>query len=166
MNSWIHEFMIMNSSMISLSWIHQHEFRNEFIYMNSDIWIHDILYHHEFISEFILWIHIRFHDHKFICDISRPMNSYMNSCTWRISWNYTWNHLYQGSRWWSLRFEEELRDPPLPRGGSQAWRWIMMKQMAWVPLEEYPSITQFRITSIIAGPGPHRDPQIWNFRVI
>ena len=51
--------------------------------MSSDIWFHDIL-----------------HDHEFICDISLPMNSYMNSCIWRISWNHhnTWNHVYQGSR--------------------------------------------------------------------
>ena len=94
-----HEFMIMNSYMISLSWIHQHEFRDEFIHMNSDMisrysswsWI---------ICEFILWIHIRFHDHEFICYISWPMtrNSYMNLCIW-ISWNHTWNHVYQGSRW-------------------------------------------------------------------
>ena len=94
-----HEFIHMNSDMISWSWIHQHQFRGEFIHMNSDIWIHDILHNHEFISEFISWIHIRFHDHEFICDISWPMNSYMNSCIWRISWNHTWIHVYQGSRW-------------------------------------------------------------------
>ena len=93
------EFTHMNSYMISWLWIHQHEFRGEFIHMNSDIWIHDILHNHEFISEFISWIHIRFHDHEFICDISWPMNSYMNSCIWRISWNHTWIHVYQGSRW-------------------------------------------------------------------
>ena len=37
--------------------------------------------------------------HEFICDISWPMNSYMNSCIWRISWNHTWSHVYQDSRW-------------------------------------------------------------------
>ena len=90
--------------MISISWIHQHEFIYEFIHMNSDIWIHDILHDHEFISEFILWIHIIFHDHEFICDISWPMNNefiheFMYMTQWRISWNYAWIHVYQGSRW-------------------------------------------------------------------
>ena len=93
--------MIMNSYMISLSWIHWHEFKDDFIHMNSDIWFHNVLHNHEFISEFILRIHIRFHNHEFICDISWPMNSYimMNSCIWRISWNHSWNHGYKGSRW-------------------------------------------------------------------
>ena len=94
-----HEFMIMNSYMISLLWIQGHEFKDELIHMNSDIWFQDILHDHEFISEFMLWIHIRFHNHEFICDISWPMNSFMNSCIWRILWNHTLNHLYQGSRW-------------------------------------------------------------------
>ena len=97
-----HEFIIMNSYMISLLWIQQHEFIYEFIHVNSDMWFHDILRDHEFISEFILWIHIRFHNHEFICSISWPMNSYMNSCIWKISWNHTWIHVYQGSRWVSL----------------------------------------------------------------
>ena len=85
MNSWN-----LNSCMISWLWIHLHEFIHDFIHMNSDIWFHDILHDHEFI-----WIH----DHEYICDISWPMNSYMNSCIGRISWNHTWNHVYQGSRW-------------------------------------------------------------------
>ena len=93
------EFMIMNSYMITLSWIHQHEFQDEFIHVNSDIWFHYIPHDHEFIS--VLWFYIRFHNHEFICDISWPMNSYMNSYTWRISWIHTWNHVYQGSRWLS-----------------------------------------------------------------
>ena len=93
------EFMIMNSYMISLSWIHQHKFRNEFIHMNSDIWFDDIFHDHEIKSKFILWIYIGFPDHEIICYISWPMNSYVNSCIWRILWNHTWNHVYQGSRW-------------------------------------------------------------------
>ena len=83
----LHGFMIMNSYMISLSWIHLHEFKDEFIHMNSDIWFHNILHDDEFISEFILLIHIRFYDHEFICAISWPMNSFMNSCIWRILWH-------------------------------------------------------------------------------
>ena len=81
--------------------------------MNSDIWIHDILHNHEFISEFILWIHIRFHGHEFICDISWPMNSYMNSCIWRISWNHTWIQVYQGSRCMKKPMVGNLL-PPMP----------------------------------------------------
>ena len=38
---------------------------------------------------------------------------------------------------WTWRFEKESRDPP-PLRGSQVRRW--MKQMAWVPLQGYPSL--------------------------
>ena len=77
-----HEFMIMNSYMISLSCIRQHEFKDESIHMNSDIWFHD---------SFILCIHMRFHNHEFICDISWHEFIY--------EFMYTWIHVYQGSRW-------------------------------------------------------------------
>ena len=90
----MYDFIIMNSSL----WIH-----TEFMHMNSEIWFHYILHNHEFISEFVFWIHIWIHDHEFICYISWPMNSYTNSCIWRIAWNHTWNHVYQGSRWLSLQ---------------------------------------------------------------
>ena len=62
----LHEFMIMNSYIISLSWIHWHEFRDEFIHMNFDIWFHHIL--HDSWS----WIHIRIH----------IINSYKSSLSW------------------------------------------------------------------------------------
>ena len=62
-------------------------------------WFHDILHNHEFICEFILWILLRFHDHEFIW----PMNSYMNSCIWRISWKRTWIQGYQGFRWYQVQ---------------------------------------------------------------
>ena len=87
----------MNSAAWILRWIHiyeyiwiqQPEFLDEFIYMNSDVWFHNIFYDHEFRSEFISWIQIRFHDHEFICYISWPMNSDMNSCI--LLWNHKWN---------------------------------------------------------------------------
>ena len=90
-------FIILNSYMILLSWIYQHEFRDEFIHTNSDIcqWFHDILHDHEFISEFILWIHIGFHDHElwhfmtyeFIYEfmyMKNTVKSYLKSCVPRF----------------------------------------------------------------------------------
>ena len=77
-----HESMIMNSYMISLSWIYLHEFRNEFI-QNSDTWFHDILHDHEFISEFIS---------EFIQDFM-IMDSY---ATFHDLGIHTWIHVNEG----------------------------------------------------------------------
>ena len=79
--------------MNSLAWIQRWICIYEFWNMISQF-LHDLNSY----CELTLWIHIRFHDHEFICDISWPMISYLNSCIWRISWNHTWNHVYQGSR--------------------------------------------------------------------
>ena len=78
----IHDFIIMNS----LAWIQRHEFKDEFIFWQISVSFHDSLHDHKFISdsEFILWIHIRFHDDEFICYISWPMNSHINSFICRI----------------------------------------------------------------------------------
>ena len=109
-----HEFTSMNSEVNSYIWIMTYEFTIFFIIMNS------YLNSYQFISEFILWIHIRFHDHEFICDISWPMNSYMNSCIWRISWNHTWKHVYQGSRWFhSFHIEESCPRVDIPPAQSR-----------------------------------------------
>ena len=84
--------------MTSYTWIQKPEFLNGFICMNSDVWSRDIFHDHEFRFEFILWMQVRFHDHGFICYISWPMNSDMNSCIWKILWIHIWNQGYQGSR--------------------------------------------------------------------
>ena len=82
-----HEFMIMNSIMISLSLIHLHEFRDEFIYMNSNIWFHYVLHDHEFISEFILWIHIMNSD--------KISLSWIQDVTFHDLWIHIWIHVFE-----------------------------------------------------------------------
>ena len=77
-----------------MAWIHKwihHEFWHMISPYSSWSWSHA-----EFIFELISWIHVSFHDHEFMCYISWPMNSDMNSCLWRILWNRTWNHGYCG----------------------------------------------------------------------
>ena len=71
-----HQFMIMNSYMISLSWIHQHEFKDEFNltydftiffmiikwYLNSYYeFKYDFMIMNSYVTFHDLWIHIRIH---------------------------------------------------------------------------------------------------------
>ena len=72
----IHDFICMNSAkscMNSAAWILGWIYICEFWYDFTNF--HDIFHDHEFTSDFMLWIHIRFHYHEFICYISWPMNS-------------------------------------------------------------------------------------------
>ena len=101
----------MNSFIKIQPWIHYFLHCTEVIY-EFRIWIHIWLHRYEFsslnsnINSFLrilmwyfswpwmqIWIHImnslRFHDHEFICYISWPMNSDMNSCI--LLWNHKWN---------------------------------------------------------------------------
>ena len=106
---WIHIYIWiynMNSYMTSYIWFQHPESLYEIINMNSDMisryfsrsWIHIG------ISEFMLWIHISFHDQEFICYSSWPKNSDMRTCIWKISWNHNMKSgipSFQMARSWS-----------------------------------------------------------------
>ena len=99
-----HEFMIMKSYMISLSWIHQHEFRDEFIHMNSDMiprysswslaWIHWHIWIHIMNSYMISWswIHMQHFmtyqfTYEFLC-MKNILKSYLKSCVPRFQMSH------------------------------------------------------------------------------